>query len=157
MYFNKNLSRYEESWHIKPNTVIIMQIKVILVFSGGLEVKDSAWSLLWCGFNPWPGNLCMPLAQPKEKRKKIYFELWVINFNSVAFWESNLTDSGDSQETTLGSFPARVQLSNSAGCFDSMPFLGTVSKMGEYPELYWDRVWLRMVFYSECQKQQGFY
>ena len=26
-------------------------------------VKDLALSLLWCGFNPWPGNFCMPGAQ----------------------------------------------------------------------------------------------
>ena len=38
-------------------------------------VKDPAlsllWlgSLLWCGLNPWPGNLCMPLVQPKKGKK----------------------------------------------------------------------------------------
>ena len=26
---------------------------------GGLVVKDLALSLLWRGFDPWPGNLCM--------------------------------------------------------------------------------------------------
>ena len=24
------------------------------------RVKDLALSLLWLGFSPWPGNLCMP-------------------------------------------------------------------------------------------------
>ena len=26
-------------------------------------------SLLWCRFDPWPGNFCMPQVWPKEKRK----------------------------------------------------------------------------------------
>ena len=36
------------------------------------QVKDKVlslqcfWSLLWQGFNPWPGNLYMPRAQPKR-------------------------------------------------------------------------------------------
>ena len=28
-------------------------------FPGGLVVKDSALSLLWLGFDPWPENFCM--------------------------------------------------------------------------------------------------
>ena len=38
------------------------------------QVKDQAllllWlgSLLWYGFNPWPGNFHMPWAQPKKKK-----------------------------------------------------------------------------------------
>ena len=28
-------------------------------------VKDSALSLLWCGFDPWPGNFRVPWLQPK--------------------------------------------------------------------------------------------
>ena len=24
-------------------------------------------SLLWCGFDPWPRNFCMPWLQPKNK------------------------------------------------------------------------------------------
>ena len=27
-------------------------------------------SLLWHGFNSWPGNFCMPWAWPKKKKKK---------------------------------------------------------------------------------------
>ena len=27
-------------------------------------------SLLWCGFIPWLGNIHMPWAQPKEKKKR---------------------------------------------------------------------------------------
>ena len=41
-------------------------------FPGGnipLVVKDSALSLVWLRFDPWPGNVCMPLAQPKNKNK----------------------------------------------------------------------------------------
>ena len=33
-------------------------------------VKDSALSLLWLGFDPWPGNFCMSRAWPKKKKKK---------------------------------------------------------------------------------------
>ena len=33
-------------------------------FPGDLAVKDLASSLLWLGFNPWPGSLCMPQVQP---------------------------------------------------------------------------------------------
>ena len=32
-------------------------------------VKDPALPLLWKRFDPWPGNLCMMLAQPKKKKK----------------------------------------------------------------------------------------
>ena len=34
-------------------------MKVNIEFPGGLVVKDSALSLLWLGFNLWPGNFCM--------------------------------------------------------------------------------------------------
>ena len=36
-------------------------------------VKDTVLSLLWCGFDTWPGNFCMLQAQPKgrwEKKKE---------------------------------------------------------------------------------------
>ena len=39
-------------------------------FSGGIVVKDSALSLVWLRFNPWPRNFCMPQAWPKQKTKK---------------------------------------------------------------------------------------
>ena len=35
-------------------------------FLGGLSVKNSALSLLWHDFNPWPGNFCMPQLWPKN-------------------------------------------------------------------------------------------
>ena len=35
-----------------------------------MMVKDSALSLLWLGFDPWPGNFCMLQAQPKKKKKE---------------------------------------------------------------------------------------
>ena len=44
--------------------------KEIGEFPGTLAVKDSALSLLWCGFSPWPRNLCMPFTWPKNKTKK---------------------------------------------------------------------------------------
>ena len=43
-------------------------------------VKDLAlsllWlrSLLWCGFDPWPGHFSMAQAQPKKKKKKGAYE-----------------------------------------------------------------------------------
>ena len=33
-------------------------------------VKDLVVSLLWQGFNPWPGNFCMPEVWPKETTHK---------------------------------------------------------------------------------------
>ena len=37
---------------------------------GDLEVKDSALSLLWLRFDPWPGNLHMPRVRAWPKKKK---------------------------------------------------------------------------------------
>ena len=34
------------------------------------QVKDLAWSLLWCEFDPWSVNFCMLWARPKKKKKK---------------------------------------------------------------------------------------
>ena len=34
------------------------------------RVRDLALSLLWCGFDPWPGNFRMPQAQPKKRRRE---------------------------------------------------------------------------------------
>ena len=33
-------------------------------------------SLLWRGFDPWPGNFHMPQAWPKKKRIKTRFTFW---------------------------------------------------------------------------------
>ena len=33
-------------------------------------VKDSALSLLWLRFDPWPGNFCMPWAGPEKKERE---------------------------------------------------------------------------------------
>lgn len=38
-------------------------------FPGGRAVKNSALSLLWLQFDPWPGNFCM-LDQKKEGSEK---------------------------------------------------------------------------------------
>ena len=32
-------------------------------------VKDPVLSLLWWGFDPWPGNFCMLQPWPKKKKK----------------------------------------------------------------------------------------
>ena len=37
-------------------------------FPGGLLVKDSTLSLLWLGFDPWPGNFSIPWVWPKKKK-----------------------------------------------------------------------------------------
>ena len=42
--------------------------KKSLEFSGSLEVKDLALSLLWCGFDPWQGEL----LHAKGMAKNIY-------------------------------------------------------------------------------------
>ena len=44
--------------------------KKIKALPSGLVVRDSALSPLWLGFNPWPGNFCMPWAWPKEKKRR---------------------------------------------------------------------------------------
>ena len=36
-------------------------------FPGGLAFKVLTLSQLWRGFDPWPGNFCMPWAGPKKK------------------------------------------------------------------------------------------
>ena len=47
-------------------------------------VKDLALSLLWRGFNPWPGNLCVPCVLPTNPPPNffflalIYFELLLL-------------------------------------------------------------------------------
>ena len=35
------------------------------------QIKGPELSLLWCGFDPWPGNFCMPWVQPKNNLIKI--------------------------------------------------------------------------------------
>ena len=43
----------------------------ILEFLGGLELKQSALSLLWLRFDLWLRNLCKPWAWPKTEKKSI--------------------------------------------------------------------------------------
>ena len=52
-----------------------MMIKKLQKFLGGLAVKDSALSLLWLGFDPWPGNFGMPcgVARGKKKEEKLQY------------------------------------------------------------------------------------
>ena len=49
------------------------QVKKMIIeeFLGGLVVKESALSLLWLGFDPWPRNFHMLWAQPKTKKQII--------------------------------------------------------------------------------------
>ena len=39
-------------------------------------VKDPALSLQWLGFDPWPGNFCLPWAWPKPNEDCIMFLVW---------------------------------------------------------------------------------
>ena len=48
-------------------------------FPGTLAIKDSVLSLLWFGFDPWPGNLLMPWVQrknPNHPPKTRYLDQW---------------------------------------------------------------------------------
>ena len=55
------------------------KIPKIRVFPGGLMVKDPALSLLWLGFDPWPGNFRMPGAAEKKKKKSMnQWWLWFL-------------------------------------------------------------------------------
>ena len=63
----------------KDDLANLKQMKAILVsitdslkslsleFPGGLAVKDTALSMLWHGFDPWPRNFCMPWMWPKKQ------------------------------------------------------------------------------------------
>ena len=42
------------------------------------QVKDPAWSQLWRGFDPWPGNFHMLCRQPKKKIKEEYIIIIII-------------------------------------------------------------------------------
>lgn len=39
-------------------------------FPGGLVVRDLVLSLLWSGFVPWPGNLCILVVAQKTPNKQ---------------------------------------------------------------------------------------
>jgi len=46
------------------------------LFRNCLAIRNLALSLLclglllWCGFDPWPGNFCTPQVQPPPTKKK---------------------------------------------------------------------------------------
>ena len=82
------------------------------------QVKDSVLSLqqlgllLWCGFDPWPGNSHVPQAQPKRKKKKKTGVLWTLmgvmaiepkRLKSLASGNIDLpgTNQGCSSQTSL--------------------------------------------------------
>ena len=58
--------------YIKLTIIQINQNTSEREFPGGLLVKDPALSLLWLGFDPWPGNFCMLQAWPKNTSKKCF-------------------------------------------------------------------------------------
>ena len=49
-------------------TCQIKALSELLEFPGGPAVKDSALSLLWLRFDPWPGNFRMLRERPKKKK-----------------------------------------------------------------------------------------
>ena len=51
-------------------TIYIYIIIGYMEFPGGLEVKESAFTLLWFGFNPWPGTSTCHRHDQKKKRKE---------------------------------------------------------------------------------------
>ena len=57
------------SHSIRPQ---FLKESIVLEFPGGLEVKDSMWSLLWQGLIPGLGTFvcCVP-SQKKKKKKSI--------------------------------------------------------------------------------------
>ena len=61
--------------------IFLLYTVLLLDFPCGLAVKDSALSLLWLGFDPWPGNFCMPQVWAKTNKwtnKKTNFMITVI-------------------------------------------------------------------------------
>ena len=78
-------------------------------FPGSLAVKDSALSLLWFGFSPWPGNFSMPREQPKETNNFYYGQFKAYSGGPiVAQWLTNLTRNHE----VVGSVPALAQWVN---------------------------------------------
>ena len=66
-------------------------------FPGGLAVKDLALSLLWHGFQPGPGNFCMLLVQPKDKKNpRKHGTKWpgLSGWRLDLHWESPRVDFG---------------------------------------------------------------
>ena len=43
------------------------------------------WLQLWCKFNPWPRNFCMPLVRPKTNKQtnKISWDKWKQNITKL--------------------------------------------------------------------------
>lgn len=47
-------------------------------------------SLLWCEFNPWPGNFLVLQVKPKEKREKYLYKK-ILNSANVISWLETVT------------------------------------------------------------------
>ena len=57
--------------------MLVLKTRLAKEFPGGLAVKDLALTLLWlrlllwCRFDPWPGNFHMLWVQPQKKKKEL--------------------------------------------------------------------------------------
>ena len=49
---------------------VLVKERCISEFPGGPAVKDSAWSLIWFRFHPWPENVYMPWRSKKGTRNR---------------------------------------------------------------------------------------
>ena len=108
------------------------------------QVKDLAlslqWpgSLLWCWFDPWPRNFCMPQAQPKQTNKKViskniafqispvvssitslalslqslWFHPWSRNFHMPWVWPCAFKNKDKQTKTKKHSFSSKILYGN---------------------------------------------
>ena len=103
---NKNLSNFSTFVHLCRllATCVCIRVAWTLQPSGdnyrssfvAQWVKNLAlwllqlWSLLWCGFDPWPRNFCLPWGQPKRKKKQDNYK-YCTSFHRVLhtdiFWK----------------------------------------------------------------------
>ena len=50
------------------------------------QIEDLVLSLLWRKFDPWPGNFCMPWAQPEKKERKKYKKKYIKKSSEIPFY-----------------------------------------------------------------------
>ena len=70
IFINEGKNSLFNKWCWNLTVAIHMQENEVREFPGGLSVKDSALSLMWLQFSPWPRNFHMPWHHQREKKKK---------------------------------------------------------------------------------------